>query len=228
MVQTSFQWGAFLIFAFVQCATPGPNVVLLTGSGSTWGFRRSLPHLLGVCLGFPLMFLIVQLGAGETFRHAPWLFSLLTVLSLLYVVWLALRIFRMGFRENAKVEAGSRPMTFGEAVLFQWVNGKAWQMVLMAATIYPSPDLGTKVSGALVFVVLLLVTGSLWVEVGKRIARFLENPSVRRVYYSVLAASLLVSTVPAGISQLRAHPADPPAGFKTSVGEERIEQSAGR
>lgn len=206
MSQTSFQWGAFLIFAFVQSATPGPNVVLLTSSGSAWGFKRSVPHLLGICLGFPLMFLIVQVGAGETFRRFPWLLPLLTVLSLAYVLLLAVKIFKLGFRENVRLEPSLRPMTFWEAILFQWVNGKAWQMVLMAATLYPSEDIETKILGALSFVVILAVAGAVWLEIGKRIARFLERELVRKIYYAALAASLLLATVPTGISQLTAQP----------------------
>lgn len=203
MVSGSFPWGAFTVFAIVSSTTPGPNVVMLTSSGSAWGFKKSLPLLLGICFGFPLMFLIVQFGANEAFARVPWLFPLLTLLSLIYILWLAVRLFKTGFNGQLELNKSERPFTFMEITLFQWINGKAWQIVISAATIYPSTDSSTKFLTALIFIAVLFVCGSLWIEVGKRISRYLENPTVRKVYYAALAIALILSTVPAGIAQLK-------------------------
>ena len=43
------------MFAFVSSVTPGPNNVMLTASGATFGYRRSVPHMLGICLGVVVM-----------------------------------------------------------------------------------------------------------------------------------------------------------------------------
>lgn len=203
MPQITFQWGPFLIFAFVQCATPGPNVVLLTSSGSAWGFKRSIPHLMGICFGFPLMFFLVQLGAKEIFERMPWIFTVFTVVSLVYVIWLAIKILRMGYSENIELHSHVKPMSFNEAVLFQWINGKAWQMVIMTATLYPSQDIETKVLGAICFFIILIFTGAFWIEVGKRVTALLENSFIRKLYYLLMAVALLLSTVPTGLKQLR-------------------------
>ncbi|MBN8555080.1 MAG: LysE family translocator [Deltaproteobacteria bacterium] len=202
MPDQSFHWVAFLTFVLVQSSTPGPNVIMLAGSGSSWGFKKTIPHLAGVCVGFPIMVLLVQLGAGEVFLKWPWLYSLLTILSLLYVLWLALRIFETGFRGKVEITRSKRPMSFLEAALFQWVNGKAWQIVIMTATLYPSNHLHMKILQALSFLIALIITGSLWIELGKRIARYLQRPLFRKIYYSTLATALLLSTWPRGIQQL--------------------------
>src|SRR5215212_1641242 len=59
-------------FAVSMSATPGPNNAMVTASGATWGFRRTLPHMLGISVGFPGMLLAVALGAGEVLRARPW------------------------------------------------------------------------------------------------------------------------------------------------------------
>lgn len=202
MAGQSFQWGAFFAFAFIQSATPGPNVILLTSSGSTWGFKKTIPHLLGVCFGFPVMYFVTQMGASRMFEEYPWLFTVMTILSLLYVLWLSVKIINMGFGSGFSVTSSARPMTFSEAVLFQWINGKAWQMVLMAATLFPAQDIEGKAVGAMIFFLVLCIVVSLWVEIGKRMTLYLENKFFKRCYYLVLGTSLLLSTFPAGLTQL--------------------------
>src|SRR5437879_777697 len=100
-----FQWGPFLTFAIANSFTPGPNVIMLASSGGAWGLRRTLPHLLGVCFGLPIMLLLVQFGSDRIFKNFPWTLTLLTVLSLTYVSWLAIRIFKMGFAEEIKLKS---------------------------------------------------------------------------------------------------------------------------
>ena len=121
----SLPTAAFLAFATVNSVTPGPNVILLAGSGGLFGFRRTVPHLLGICFGFPVMVLLVQLGLDGVLRRLPWLLTALTAGSLAYVLWLAARLVKSGFGATQAAHGRSRPMTFMEAVLFQWINGKA-------------------------------------------------------------------------------------------------------
>jgi threonine/homoserine/homoserine lactone efflux protein len=198
----AFQWGSFIIFALINSSTPGPNNVMLAGSGSAWGYKRTIPHLLGVALGFPLMLLIVQFGAGIVFAKLPWLYPLLTVLCLAYILWLSYRILKLGWQGDLQIAPTSRPMTFWEAVLFQWVNGKAWQAAITVATIYTADSALLRTLTALAFVGILIFACSMWVETGKMIARYLQNERVRKFYYVFLALALVLSAFPTGIKQL--------------------------
>ncbi|MBI3543889.1 MAG: LysE family transporter [Deltaproteobacteria bacterium] len=202
MKEEAFRWGPFLFFTLVQNATPGPNVILLASSGGLWGFRRTLPHLAGICLGFPLMLLLVIYGSDRVFKAVPWLFPAMTVASLAYVAWLAVRIVQMGLGAGLKLGGRGRPMSFLEAVAFQWINGKAWQIALMAATLFATSSDGVRLSQAAVMAAAILVLGSVWIELGKRIAGYLKKPLVRKLYYATLAVLLLLATWPTGVSQL--------------------------
>ena len=202
MIAAPFPWASFLLFTLANCATPGPNIIMLAGSGGRFGVRRTVPHLLGITFGFPVMLLLVWSGAGSVFRAAPWLLPALTVSCLVYVTWLAFRVAAMGWGAELKLKAADRPMTFLEAVAFQWVNGKAWQIALATATLYATDSAAARVAGSALFWAMILWTHLLWVELGKRIAGLLERPLARKLYYGTLAALLLLSVWPRSLETL--------------------------
>lgn len=194
MLSEAFRWSSFLAFALTNSFTPGPNVIMLASSGGAWGLKRTLPHLFGVSFGLPIMLLLVQFGSAEVFKNFPWAFTILRVLSLAYVFWLAIRIFKMGFVGELKFRSPVRPMNFLEASLFQWMNGKAWQICLMISTLYATEAISERLGLAGILWIVTFAAGIMWIELGKRIAQLLERPMARKVYYSLLAVALLLST----------------------------------
>ena len=129
-------------FAVSMSATPGPNNAMVTASGATWGFRRTVPHMLGIAVGFPAMLVAVALGAGDLLRERPWLHEALRWAGVAYLVWLAWKI---GAAEPEPPgepgairdqDSRSRPLSFVQAALFQWVNPKAWVIALGAVAAY--------------------------------------------------------------------------------------------
>jgi len=119
---------ALVLFAVAASFTPGPNTLMLAASGANHGFRRSLPHMLGITLGFPALLLSVALGLGVVFRGWPLLHEILKIGGAGYLLYLAWRIARAGSPDSG--DAGGRPLRFFEAVAFQWVNIKAWMMAV--------------------------------------------------------------------------------------------------
>ncbi|MEO1909079.1 MAG: LysE family translocator, partial [Paracoccus sp. (in: a-proteobacteria)] len=128
---------ALLGFAFVATVTPGPNNLMLMASGANFGFRRTLPHMLGIVGGVSVMAFLVGAGLMALFDILPALNLVLKVVSVSYLLWLAFKIATAAPVEER--DADSRPMTFLQAATFQWVNPKAWAMCLSAITLY-APD----------------------------------------------------------------------------------------
>ena len=125
---------ALVAFAFVTSITPGPNNLMLLASGAAFGFRRSVPHMLGVGIGFVAMTVLVGLGLAGLIEAAPGLRLALKAAGVAYMLWFAWKILNAGAPGEAG--AAARPMRFHEAALFQWVNPKAWAMALTAVTAY--------------------------------------------------------------------------------------------
>jgi threonine/homoserine/homoserine lactone efflux protein len=104
---------ALVSLAIGTLFTPGPNNAMLAGSGASFGFRRSLPHLLGVAIGFPAMLLVVGLALGALFQASGVLREAMRWGGAALLLWMAWKIARSG---AAAGKAGRpRPMTFAEA-----------------------------------------------------------------------------------------------------------------
>ncbi len=180
-------------FAFVSSITPGPNNLMLMASGANFGFRRSIPHMLGIGLGFVFMIAMVGLGLIRIFDAVPYSYDALKAVSALYLLWLAWKIATAaGVAVNSK---GAKPMTFWQAAAFQWVNPKGWAMALTATTVY-APDRSALaiLSVAIIFGAINLPTVSSWTLLGQQMARALKDRR-RRVLFNWTMAALLVASL---------------------------------
>lgn len=192
---TSAILAALLGFAFVTTVTPGPNNLMLMASGANFGFRRTVPHMLGIAGGVSLMALLVGLGLMALFEALPLLGGILKVVSVLYLLWLAYKIATAAPIEVR--EAKAQPMTLIQAAAFQWINPKAWAMCLSAMTIY-APD-RTLLSVAIVagaFALVSLPAISVWAWLGTVIRRWLSSPRRLQVFNLTMAALLVASMYP--------------------------------
>ncbi|MFW2589330.1 LysE family translocator [Sagittula sp. SSi028] len=184
---------ALLGFAAATLFTPGPNNLMLVASGANFGLRRSLPHLSGVALGFPLMTVPVGLGIMRVFEAWPPLYTALKAAALIYMLYLAWKIATAGQIKQA--DAHARPLTFLQAAAFQWVNPKAWSMALGAITLYaPSRDLGGILFIAATFLTIGLVSAATWTTFGTGIRRWLADPH-RLMWFNRTMAALLVAAM---------------------------------
>ncbi len=182
-------------FSFVSSMTPGPNTLMLMASGANFGFRRTVPHMLGIILGFMLMVFLVGLGLVQLFDRYPVIHSVLKIASVLYMVWLAWKI-----AHSASPDAGSahsKPMTFMQAAAFQWVNPKSWAIALTAVSIYSDDDQLLSVGiVALVFGLINGPSASFWTVLGIQVKRYLTNPRRLRNFNWTMAILLVLSLFP--------------------------------
>ncbi|MEO9573045.1 MAG: LysE family translocator [Tateyamaria sp.] len=186
---------ALAAFAFVSSITPGPNNLMLMASGANFGFRRTVPHMLGIGIGFSLMVMLVGAGLVQIFDAYPISHQVLKVGSILYLLYLAWKIANAA--PVRKGEDTGTPMTFLQAAAFQWVNPKAWSMALTAVTVYtPDNTLAAIALVALVFGSINLPAVSTWTIVGQQMARFLTNTARLRAFNWTMAALLVASLYP--------------------------------
>ena len=186
---------ALAAFAFVSSITPGPNNLMLMASGANFGFRRSIPHMLGIGIGFVVMLLLVGAGLIQIFDAYPVTHTILKTFSVVYLMYLAWKI-----ANAAPVDASSdkgNPMTFIQAAAFQWVNPKGWTMALTAITAYtPDRSLEAIVIVGLVFGLINLPAVSSWTVLGQQMARVLQSPARLRAFNWLMAGLLVASLYP--------------------------------
>lgn len=188
-------WG-LIAFSLVSSITPGPNNLMLMASGANYGFQRSIPHMLGVALGFVFMVAMVGLGLMQLFDALPSSYLVLKVLSVSYLLYLAARIATASPAGNAESGRG-RPLNFAQAAAFQWVNPKAWTMALTAISVYaPTRDMAAVALVAAVFGLVNLPSVSLWTVLGFQLQRVLSQPRHLRLFNGVMALLLVGSLYP--------------------------------
>ncbi len=194
---TAELFAALAAFAFVSSITPGPNNLMLMASGTNFGFVRTIPHMLGVSIGFTLMIVLVGAGLASVFELYPVAHIILKYASCAYLLWLAWKIATSAPPgEKGEADARTRPMTFVQAALFQWVNPKAWTMALTAVSAYtlPADPLVSLLLVAAVFGAINLPSTGSWALLGAQLRRFLGDRVKLRVF-NVTMALILVATI---------------------------------
>ena len=187
---------ALILFCFVSGVTPWPNNMMLMSSGVNHGFRRTLPHLLGVVLGFSLMVALIGLGLDAIFTRFPLLLPIMRYVGAAYMLWLAWKIANSGPVRDG--EARGRPLGFFGAAAFQWINPKAWVIAISALTAYAvSTDYTISVIAvALTYLAVGLPSSGAWVMFGAAMRKLLSDPKRVRPFNWTMAALLVASVGP--------------------------------
>ena len=186
-----------LSFSISTSITPGPNNVMVTASGVNFGYKKTLPHILGITFGFPFMIVLVGLGLGSVFKLYPVIHHILKYAGATYLLYLAFKI--ATFSSLEKKDIKNKPLTFWQAAIFQWVNPKAWVMAVGAIAAFTS--MGRDVFFqvlliAFVFCIVCFPCVSLWTFLGTNIRRLLTTDFYRKVFNISMACLLVLSLVP--------------------------------
>lgn len=191
---------AMISFAFVTSATPGPNNMMLLASGANFGFKRTIPHMLGIMCGMALLLFVTLTGLGELFVRVPAAQLALKVVGVAYLLWLAWKI---ATAPVEPIQAGettvraAEPFKWWQAAAFQFVNPKAWMMALGAVSSFTLAGESYWLSGITLVIVFCLVnlpSVSMWAGFGVIIQQFLSSPQRKR-YFNILMGVLTAATV---------------------------------
>lgn len=185
------------LFAISATITPGPNNIMLMASGLNFGIQKSIPHLLGVTIGFPFMVILIGLGFEIVFEKYPLLHEVIKIAGIIYLIYLAWRIATSA--KQSLDDAKPTPFRFWQAVLFQWVNPKAWVMATGAIAAYTSisADFFNQVLIiALTFMVVAFPCAGSWLVFGSSLKRFLQKPAYQQAFNITMALLLIISILP--------------------------------
>lgn len=189
---------AFSVYALVALVTPGPNNIMLLASGLNFGIARSIPHITGVAGGFTLMVVIVGMGLGAVFKACPYAYVTMQFVGAAYLLYLAWKIANSGPLSLSGDESAGKPMGFLSAVIFQWVNPKAWIMAVGAVSIYaPHENYFVNVLViALIFGLIGFPSAAMWASFGTVFRRFFTHERHMKIFNISMAFLLVVSICP--------------------------------
>lgn len=188
---------AIALFAFSSGITPGPNNIMLMTSGVNFGIKRSLPHLMGISLGFPTMILAIGLGLSAVFQTYPIIHQLIKIIGIIYLLYLSWLIANSSSKLEGKSVA--KPLSFIQAAAFQWVNPKGWIMAVGAIATFTSvqQELTAQViTIATVFLCVAFPCAIVWLGFGVALKRLLKNERQQKVFNISMAVLLVASIIP--------------------------------
>lgn len=185
-----------LLFTLSVTITPGPNNLMVTASGVNFGFKRTVPHITGIFVGFLSLNLLVAAGVGAVLLAVPQVHWGLKVAGSLYLLWLAWKIATAGGIQSADGE--TLPMRWWQAALFQIVNPKAWAMAVTGVATFSLPGDAYWPSALIVaaaFAVMTYPCCGFWAALGSQLRRWLQDPVKRRWFNGTLGALTALSVV---------------------------------
>jgi len=185
---------SLLFFIFTGLFSPGPNVILLTASGARFGFRATLPHILGVASGVGLTAGLTGLGLGAAITAVPALTVVLKAVAMLWILYLAYKLFRT--TRAPRAQTAQQPFTYVQAVLFQWVNPKVWAVALAASSfVADQGPVGAGLALAVSFSSINLGVCLFWTSAGHLLGRLLADERLWRKFMTVMAAAMALSAL---------------------------------
>ncbi|GGY27601.1 LysE family translocator [Pseudoduganella sp. SL102] len=185
-----------MMFAFVSSITPGPNNIMLTSSGIWFGFRRSIPHMLGITIGFGALLAVCATGIGALVMAVPAAQFALRVAGSGYLLYLAWQLRDMRF--DGQAEQARKPMGFMAAAAFQFCNPKAWVMAITGSSAFLPQGMPASVAIALfclIFCAVNLPCISVWTGAGALLRRYLSQPLWRKVFCATMVALTVYSAL---------------------------------
>jgi len=186
-------------FAFAMVMTPGPNNIMMLSSGLTFGYRRTLPHLLGVMIGFPVMVVAIGFGLGSIFERFPIVLMVLKYVGITYLLWMAWHIANAKGGYDTESSSNDKPFTFIQAAMFQWVNPKAWMMAITSVSSFVvSVELVIIqiIVIAAIFLICGIISTNTWTLGGVLLKHFIHNEKSIQRFNIIMAILIVVSILP--------------------------------
>ncbi|HEX7688730.1 MAG TPA: LysE family translocator [Burkholderiaceae bacterium] len=180
-----------MLYCFAMSITPGPNNMLLTASGANFGYRLTLPQILGINAGGFVLATASCVGLGQLFVAWPALQAVLRIGGALYLLYLAAKLARARIGDATML----RPQSFVEGALFQVINPKSWLKAITLGSVF-MPAGASPLPAALAIATVSALIGlpcvSLWALFGVAIRRFLQDARNQRLFNLAMAATLAV------------------------------------
>tara|TARA_B100000085_G_scaffold264463_1_gene271446 strand:- start:1235 stop:1825 length:591 start_codon:yes stop_codon:yes gene_type:complete len=183
------------LFWFVAAYTPGPNNIVASYSGFNFGVKKTIPHILGVALGFTSLVFFLTVGLINVFKLFPLIQVIIKYLGTLFLLYLA---YKIAFSKSSTDTKKENPVKFIETFMFQYLNPKGVMVAIVVVSTYV--DLGENYLNHATQVVLLALIFSstsitLWTFIGKFLRKFATNEKFINIFNYVMSILLLASII---------------------------------
>ena len=183
------------LFWFVAAYTPGPNNIVASYSGFNFGIRKTVPHILGVTIGFTSLVFFLTIGLTNVFKLFPLIQIIIKYAGTLFLIYLA---YKISFSKVSVETKKENPVRFIETFLFQYLNPKAVMIAIIVVSTYVDNGENFNKYATQVVLLALLFSGSsitLWTFIGKFLRKFATNDKFIKYFNYAMSSLLLLSII---------------------------------
>lgn len=187
-----------LLFVLTMTITPGPNNMLLTASGARFGFRKTIPFIVGIVLGIISQLILSALGLGSLFQHFPLAQKILKICGSIYILYLAVKIAIPSKKVQKDGDLFDKPMHMLQGALFQYLNPKAYIMTITAMSVYPLKGemyFRSSLFILLSFLIICPISISMWAGFGSLLKKVMKDGKYARRVNLLLGGITALSVV---------------------------------
>ena len=183
------------LFWFVTAYTPGPNNVVASYSGFNFGVKKTIPHILGVTLGFTSLVIFLSVGLINIFKLFPLIQIIIKYLGTLFLIYLA---YKIAFSKTSDDTTKENPVKFIETFLFQYLNPKGVTVAIIVVSTYVElcENYLNYATQVILLAFLFSITSiTLWTLIGKFLRKFATNDKFIKYFNYVMSSLLLLSII---------------------------------
>jgi threonine/homoserine/homoserine lactone efflux protein len=182
-----------LTFAMTAAITPGPNNIILSTNAVNYGFKETIPLMMGVFFGFLSILTLCLLGIGELYKSFPAIAMIVKIVATCFLVYLSFRIFTSSSFSDEK---NSKKFSFKDIYFFQIINPKAVTVSMSSSAIFIQNKFSYQIEFILIFLCFVISTSTsaiAWAAIGHSFRKYLNDKKKIVIFNRIMAILLLMS-----------------------------------
>lgn len=188
------EWASPILFTVVAAYTPGPNNFLASHSGFNFGFKKSIPLILGVAFGWTTLIILLELGLILVFKQYSIIQKIIQIAGTLFVVYLA---YKISFSKSDEEDQSKTPITFFDTFIFQFLNPKGVIFATVIVATYIKPEESFLTTAVITFILFVIALTSIifWTLLGKYLRNFATSEKFIKLFNYSMSFLLIVCII---------------------------------
>ena len=188
------EWASPILFTVVAAYTPGPNNFLASHSGFNFGFKKSIPLILGVAFGWTTLIILLELGLILVFKQYSIIQKIIQIIGTLFVIYLA---YKISFSKSDEENQSKTPITFFDTFIFQFLNPKGVIFATVIVATYIKPEESFLTTAVITFILFVIALTSIifWTLLGKYLRNFATSEKFIKFFNYSMSFLLIVCII---------------------------------
>jgi threonine/homoserine/homoserine lactone efflux protein len=191
----SSQLISLLLFGIAASLSPGPNNIMTSYTAFNFGFKKTIPTMLGVIIGWTLLAIILQVSSAIVFQKFEILQKIIRFLGSIYLLFMA---YKISFSSIKAKKISPKPVTFLNTFFFQFINPKGIIIVLAAISMFINPQenfLRDSIVLTIIFFFMAVGSQAAWCLTGKYLRKFATSDKFIKNFNYTMSFLLIVCVI---------------------------------